>query len=120
MMRYKFIPLVFALLISASSPSVRAQTQLELNDKANAEYRLADKELNQAWTELMPLLRPEVKEKLITSQNLWIKFRDAEAAAMTQVYEGGSIAPLITASTLTDITRARTEQLKLWIEDSSH
>ncbi len=104
------------LWLSLASPTW-AQTQLELNEKAHAEFQASDLELNRVWQEILPDLTPLTKSKLTQSQLLWIKFRDAEAAAKASVYEGGSIWPLIYAQSRRATTQARTTELKLYLGD---
>lgn len=93
-----------------------AQTQLELNEKAQAEFQTADAELNGVWKELLPRLTPLTQSKLTESQLLWIKFRDAEAAAKASIYEGGSIWPMIYADNRRSTTQTRIAELKSYLE----
>ncbi len=109
--------LVAALLFS--SPAL-AQNQQEMNQKADQAYKRADAELNRLWKKLQPSLTPEVKEKLITSQEQWIKFRDAEAEAKAAIFEGGSMAPMIYSNSLRATTEQRIRELRAWIEATSN
>lgn len=109
--------LTVLLLCAAMFAPLAAQTQLELNENAHQKYLDADKELNRVWNELTPRLSPGVKDQLVEAQLRWLKFRDAEADAKAAVYEGGSMAPLIRAQTLTELTRARTQELKGWLDE---
>lgn len=93
------------------------QNQNELNQQADKEFKQADKELNAVWKKLMPTLTPEVKKKLTDSQLLWIKFRDAEAAAKAENFAGGSMAPMIYSYSLKTSTQQRTKELKAWLDN---
>ena len=114
-MRYAILSLALGLLFFGG-PAV-AQNQHELNQQADKEYKTADKELNRVWKELVPHLSPEVKEKLVTAQEQWIKFRDAEATAKASIFEGGSMAPMIYSYSLKRTTETRTQELKDWLEE---
>ena len=122
-MKNLFLNLVvfIALLLNqAAAKDPADMNQQELNQYAHAEFQKSDEELNRLWQELQTLLRPEVKEKLLKSQLLWIKFRDAEAAAEAEIFSGGSMAPLMYSTSLKASTDARIEDLKAWIKNSSH
>lgn len=106
------------LCLCAAAP-LWAQTQLEMNQAAHARYEAADKELNRVWNQLIPKLSPEVKDKLVEAQLRWLKFRDGEAEAWDAKYKGGSIRPLMRSESLTESTKLRTKQLKIWLEESS-
>lgn len=90
-----------------------------MNQQADREYKLVDKELNRIWKELLPHLTPEVRDKLIASQQQWITFRDAEAAAKASIFEGGSMAPMIFSYSLKRTTETRIEELKDWLEEAT-
>lgn len=117
-MKTKLFSAAFCLLLL--SGSALAQNQQELNQQADAAYRKADAELNRLWKKLQPSLSPEVKEKLVTSQQHWITFRDAEAEAKASMFEGGSMAPMIYSNSLRATTEQRIRELRTWIEATSH
>ncbi|MFM4877940.1 lysozyme inhibitor LprI family protein [Aeromonas caviae] len=50
-------------------------------------------------------------ERLRTAQRAWIAFRDAQCRYEAGVYEGGSMAPMVHSSCLTQLTEARTKDL---------
>ena len=108
---------IAALLLS--SPAL-AQNQQELNQKADQAYKRADAELNRLWKKLQPSLSAGAKDKLITSQEQWIKFRDAEAEAKAAIFEGGSMAPMIYSNSLRATTEQRIRELRAWIEATSN
>ena len=57
------------------------------------------------------------KQKLITTQKLWIKFRDSHCEFESSQYEGGSIKPLIYSTCLEELTKKRTAELKQSIKN---
>ncbi|OUL37574.1 hypothetical protein BV372_01005 [Nostoc sp. T09] len=92
-----------------------AQTQLEINRCAQLSYQNADKKLNQAYQQLVPTLSISRKQKLITAQQAWIKFRDTSCEYERSQYEGGSIAPAIYLGCLEQTTQQRTQQLEEYL-----
>lgn len=112
------------LFLLATGPALAKDpaemNQHELNMHAQEEFEKSDAELNRLWKELQPLLTPGVKAKLLDSQLLWIKFRDAEAAAQAMIFDGGSMAPMMYSTSLKSTTDARIRDLKAWIKNSSN
>jgi uncharacterized protein YecT (DUF1311 family) len=86
--------------------------QPAMNACAYEEYTRQDARLNQAYVMTMRRQAAVGKTKLRGSQRAWIKERDVKCAAERGEYEGGSIAPLIFHSCMTDETIRRT----LWLE----
>ncbi|TRU30012.1 MAG: lysozyme inhibitor LprI family protein [Microcystis aeruginosa Ma_QC_B_20070730_S2] len=94
------------------------QTQSEMNICASIAYQNADRKLNQVYRQLLPRLSAARKQKLITAQQAWIKFRDSSCEFERSAYEGGSIAPMIYGFCLADVTEQRTKDLQRYLEDS--
>jgi uncharacterized protein YecT (DUF1311 family) len=94
------------------------QTQSEMNICASIAYQNADRKLNQVYRQLLPKLSAARKQKLITAQQAWIKFRDSSCEFERSAYEGGSIAPMIYGNCLANVTEQRTKDLRRYLEDS--
>ncbi len=94
------------------------QTQSEMNICASIAYQNADRKLNQVYRQLLPKLSAARKQKLITAQQAWIKFRDSSCEFERSAYEGGSMAPMIYGFCLADVTEQRTKDLRRYLEDS--
>jgi uncharacterized protein YecT (DUF1311 family) len=110
--------LAAALCLSAAGVAAQdadcahALTQQEMNLCAAEEYRAADKVLNDEWRLTIGWAREVgLEEDLRAAQRAWIAYRDAACAVEAAVWEGGSMAPLIHATCLTRLTRARTDDL---------
>jgi uncharacterized protein YecT (DUF1311 family) len=97
------------------------QTQHELNEAQYKLYETADKELNAAYQKILK----EYKEDTVfimnlkKAQKLWIQFRDAEMKMKYPDREPGyygSIQPLCWSIYLTELTKSRTQTLKIWID----
>jgi uncharacterized protein YecT (DUF1311 family) len=116
------IPVLFLLLLSANLISASGQTQADLNKSACDEYQRKDTELNKSYLQILNIYKDDAKfiEKLKLAQRAWIAFRDAELSALfpaedTQA-EYGSIYPVCRCQTLSELTSARTAQLRRWID----
>ncbi|MBD2622148.1 lysozyme inhibitor LprI family protein [Microcystis flos-aquae FACHB-1344] len=94
------------------------QTQSQMNICASIAYQNADRKLNQVYRQLLPKLSAARKQKLITAQQAWIKFRDSSCEFERSAYEGGSMAPMIYGFCLADVTEQRTKDLQRYLEDS--
>jgi uncharacterized protein YecT (DUF1311 family) len=90
-----------------------AQTQSEMNAQARAEFERADAELNKTYNALLARLPDaESKQKLQDSQRAWIAFRYAEALFAADQVRGGSAAPVLRYTSMTQSTEQRIKQLK--------
>ncbi|WP_035661049.1 lysozyme inhibitor LprI family protein [Flavobacterium seoulense] len=114
----KFIFLVSVCMFFSCS-GLMAQTQMEMNAKAQKEYQKADAELNKVYQKLMKILSKEDKKLLITAQKDWLKFRDSHCKFESQQYDGGSIQPLIIATCLSQQTTKRVNDLKASLKERS-
>ena len=94
------------------------QTQSEMNICASIAYQNADRKLNQVYRQLLPKLSASRKQKLISAQQAWIKFRDSSCEFERSAYEGGSMAPMIYGFCLANVTEQRTKDLQRYLEDS--
>ena len=104
----KKIAIVFSLIMSVLS---FAQNQTEMNIDSYKQYLKVDKELNVVYQKVLKKYSTDkvFLKKLKIAQNLWIKFRDAEAEAKypaeDKKYEYGSVFPVCYNSFMEDLTR---------------
>ena len=89
-----------------------AQNQAELNQESKSDYEIADAELNKVYKKLRVGMTDEEKSSLKEVQLLWLKYRDKNAEFAASRYEGGSIAGMVYAGSLTSDTEDRVERLK--------
>jgi uncharacterized protein YecT (DUF1311 family) len=106
----------FFLISNLSS----AQTQLEMNATANTDYQKADKELNSTYKKILKEYSTDLVfiKNLKITQNIWIKFRDAEMNMKYPQKEPGyygSIFPTCWNMYMTELTQIRTKELKIWL-----
>ena len=102
-------------LIAQSPNCNNPQTQSAMNVCAGLSYQQADKNLNQVYRRLIPTLGASQRQKLVTAQQAWIKFRDTSCTFEKSQFEGGTIAPMIYSNCLTDLTKQRTKQLESYL-----
>jgi uncharacterized protein YecT (DUF1311 family) len=87
-----------------------------MNECAAIAYQAADQKLNQVYQELKAALPDYRQPKLVTAQQVWIKFRDANCEFEKSAVEGGSLAPTIYYSCLTQLTEQRTKELQGYLD----
>ena len=90
------------------------QTQLEMNYCSGLDYKKADQRLNQVYRRLRPEVPTARRQYLVNTQLAWIKFRDTDCELARSQFEGGSIAPLIQNTCLTDATDKRSGELETY------
>jgi len=100
------------------------QTQMQMDQAADAAFRRADAAMNAQYRATMAQMKrmdedtpphppdPSFEAALLTSQRAWLKFRDAECLVEGYQYRGGSAEPMAAAQCLATITEQRTKQLK--------
>lgn len=87
------------------------ETQSAMNLCAQQNYAQVDADLNEAYRALKALLPDGGEEALSTAEIAWLQFRDLDCAFERSAFTGGSIAPLIYNTCLTERTIARTNEL---------
>jgi uncharacterized protein YecT (DUF1311 family) len=108
---------ILLILFVALGPACKAQTQSEMNEEAFGDYQKADAELNAVYKEIIKDASEKQKKLLVQAQKDWIKFRDSKCAYEASIYEGGSMQPMVRYSCLEETTKARTEDLRLILEE---
>src|ERR1700691_4652802 len=78
----------------------------------NAE-QARDRQLNLVYNKIRTALSPTDQSKLQTAQGLWVQFRDANCAAERELYDGGSVAPMVYQACLGADTRQRAAELNV-------
>jgi uncharacterized protein YecT (DUF1311 family) len=96
---------VVALVPNGALAACPGNTQMEMNQCAANDYRSADRDLNAFYSKL------EKSKELVSAERAWITYRDAECAYQVKAVEGGSMAPMVQALCLADLTKQRLKQL---------
>jgi len=116
--------LTILLLAITLTTTAFAQTQAELNQEAREGYEAADKELNNVYQKIKKKYAddPVFLTELKNAQLAWIKSRDADVKMMfpdREVGYYGSMLPMCMSGYMAQLTRERTEKLKLWLKGST-
>jgi len=115
-MRQILTLLTFFICLTAFS-----QTQTELNQNARDAYKKADKELNSIYQKILTEKKSDTVfiQNLISSQRIWLKYRDAELKVKYPEKEPGyygSSLPMCTSIFLEKLTGERITTLKTYLE----
>lgn len=110
---------------SAAAQDVDCTTtmaQQEMNFCAEAEWQVADAELNATYQEVMAAMKAMdrdlpvelrgAEEALRAAQRAWIPYRDANCEAAGFAMRGGSAEPLLVYGCLRQMTADRTDELR--------
>jgi uncharacterized protein YecT (DUF1311 family) len=119
---------LFALTSSAQSsdPCNTQRTTIEINQCGQLTLKAKDKELNDAYRELLKSLvatdrvdetdYATVKRQLTDAQRAWINYRDNDCKAKLKLHESGTIRGAVYLGCLAERTEQRTKELKQWAE----
>ncbi len=111
----KLLPVLFlAVSIILSGSLCNAQTMLDMKDEAGMKYKQADAEINRIYKMARDTCNSAGKERLKKAQLAWIKYRDLCCEAEALFYEGGSMSGLAYSNCMIDVTKERTNHLKLF------
>ena len=108
----------------AATPVARAagcgteSTQGGANECAGQEFKAADAALNATYGRIVARLADETdaRQLLTKAQRAWVAFRDAECKFSAAGAQGGSIYPMIASACQIDLTKARTESLRRYLD----
>jgi len=89
-----------------------AMTQAEMNIVARDAYRSAERKLDAILEQIKEFLSPEECALLEKANQAWRTYQKSHADFSASQYEGGSIQPLIYASTMEAVTVARIVELE--------
>lgn len=96
----------------------KAVAQADMDRCAADALKASDAELNRVYREIERRLGDDAaaRKPLIAAQRAWLGFRDAECAFAASGVEGGSIYPMIHDQCLDELTRARTDRLRTYLD----
>ena len=127
------------MLIALSMAAAPVQTQADMNQQVGRAYHTADAALNDQYRRLMVVMvsadrtrdddlrkgaekpdgDPGYRSALLASQRAWIAYRDADCKVASFEFRGGSAQGMAGGQCLTDVTKARTAELKQLFESMS-
>ena len=117
--------LLIALLMAAAP--MQPQSQAQMTRSAGSSYAQADAAMTAQWKRTYAYMKRRDAQdtsrgggfgfagSLLESQRAWLKFRDTQCVIEGGQYAGGSAQGMTIAGCRTDLTRARTAQLKSMI-----
>ncbi len=117
---FRCVMIVFVVSILSFAPVLASencdnpQTQTDMNICSSIAYTEADKELNVTYQKALGILKdiaPSKVENFKKIQRAWVEFRDLNCKFARDGYEGGTIAPLIFATCMKELTEQRTKQI---------
>ncbi len=94
------------------NPCGDPQSQAEMNICAEERFKAADAALNRVYGQLAAKEEGDSRARLKAAEVSWLKYRDDNCAYEAAGFEGGSMQPLIRASCLERMTKARTAELR--------
>lgn len=106
-----FISIQFLWAADTLSNCNNAQTSAQMRACENARFASADKELNAVYAGLLKKSNTIQQERLRAAERAWVEFRDANADFLASRAGPGTLAPLIRASALADMTQSRLQEL---------
>ena len=114
-----------APVASIAAPETPPQTQMQLNEDACDAYKTADQELNSLYQQVLKLYASDAAflKAFRASQQAWLTYRDAQLEARFPTRPGeekrvtyGSVYPTCRCTILAELTVARNQQLRVWVE----
>lgn len=100
--------------LSAKLPE--AASQLDMKMISEELFQTWDNVLNVVWKLLESELDDDTMEALRTEEREWIAFKEAEVEAAGEVYEFGTLRPLVEADKAAELTKERVYELKKYAE----
>lgn len=119
--------MIITLLIAAATANcIDLPNQPAMNQCQQAAEQRADARLNQTWRGARAVMDKADREgrdgarlggpgyaaALLSSQRAWLAFRNAECVAESYEWRGGTMQPFVESRCRTQLTDARTRQLK--------
>lgn len=103
----RLLPAAVMLALTATAALADPASDLKRDDLA----------LNQTFKQIQKRLADDAngKARLVKAQRGWIAFRDAECTFQSSGDDGGTAAPMVAALCRSDLTKARTKQLKAYL-----
>ncbi|WP_297631941.1 lysozyme inhibitor LprI family protein [uncultured Clostridium sp.] len=86
---------------------ISGQSQTAMNAQSYEIYNIWNNKLNEIWGTLEQKLPANKMSELRTSENQWIKDKEAKEAAIKAQYQGGSVMPLEVNMELASLTEQR-------------
>ncbi|WP_232844953.1 lysozyme inhibitor LprI family protein [Paracoccus onubensis] len=95
-----------------------AADQATMTECAQKAYQASDAELNRIYQQIEHRLNDDAdrRELLAQAERAWITFRDAECSFSASAAAGGTVAPMVQAMCLDELTQQRIDALRLYLD----
>jgi uncharacterized protein YecT (DUF1311 family) len=115
---------------TALAAPAEAQGQSDLNIKAEAAYKAADRQMTVVWRRALAAMKALDAQEIsrgggfgfeaatLDAQRKWLVFRDRQCSIERAMFKGGSMAPMVGAECATRMTRERTADLQALLADN--
>lgn len=103
---------VWVVLAVTISPTVRAQSQLELNQQANGALVREESKLNAAIAAYRNRLQGSQRDSFDESQRLWLAYRKAACEFEASTSAGGSVHEMAYSACLREYASRRMEVIQ--------
>ena len=113
--------LMWSLTAASQSRSLEcseALTQTRMNECAHEDYLREEQLLVKNTQHLMTQLDASKQRSFKVVQRTWFRFRRQQCDFEASRYEGGSIAPMVYATCMADLTQQRNKELKVILNDN--
>ena len=98
---------------------VEPQTTTQINYCSQQEFQSADQKLNQIYQKLIKSLSKQQRQRLISAQQAWIKFRDQSCEYEQGQFEGGTLASSTYNYCLARITQQRVADIESYLAQTN-
>ncbi|MDE1157919.1 MAG: lysozyme inhibitor LprI family protein [Neorhizobium sp.] len=110
--------------VAMTRDCAQAETQTDMTLCAGQDLELADKALNQQYRVTRDAMRKRdadavadkaagAEDALVTAQRAWVNYRDAQCTSFGFQAHGGTMEPMLVAQCKADLSRNRTQALKV-------
>lgn len=109
---------VLSILLLCAFQMAFSQTQGQMNAQALSDYNRADADMARMYKLVMSRLPSQAKKTLLLeAQRAWIKYKESHCKAYANLFEGGSMYPLIYYSCLEELTIDRKKKLQAYLDN---
>lgn len=111
--------LLFVPLLSQAATNCleQATSTLGMRNCIAKENRIADQQLNAAFTHLLSLLPISGQQQLRTAQRAWLSFRKNECTFAGFAAKGGTLAPLLIDNCYLELNKKRSTDLEAYLKE---
>lgn len=95
----------------ADPPPAQCISTFDMQHCAAHDLRVADARMSQLYGALRVRLAPAPRQRLLTEQRTWLRWRDTHCLAEGNKYKGGTLAPVEVTQCWVNVTKDRARVL---------